>query len=281
MSDFADPLSSFAPVSTDEHPRRAASGSPGLLGRVGGVVSIVANTLMTGVLFLVLFAPPIVMAIVSVWAGVTGVRALWDGGQLLNHWQVGSLGSLLPSLNAASRLALFGVSFFATLFAMIVFMGGTFGRGWRHLFLVPGVLLAAPSLVVFVQSARMTGVLLTELGVARPTQMAVFAYLLLDALLLAFILTDVRPRRQNKTRRSSMRSSTASSRPRDRRLSESQPVEDETFATVPELPVVHFDLSSPFEVEAKSSAAVDESGPLVAIDEAKPEPEDAPTEVLV
>jgi hypothetical protein len=280
MSDFADPLSSFAPVSTDEHPHRGASRPPELLRRVGGVVSVVANTLMTGALFLVLFAPPIVMAFVSVWAGVTGVRALWDGGQLLNHWQVGSLGSLLPSLNAASRLALFGVSFFATLFAMIVFMGGTFGRGWRHLFLVPGVLLAAPSLVVFVQSARMTGVLLTELSVARPLQVTIFAYLLLDALLLAFIMTDVRPRRRrNKAWRASMRPSAANSRPRDRRRSKSQLAEGEMFTTVPELPVVRFDLSSPFEEKAKSPAAVEESAPSVAIDDAKPE--GAPSEALV
>ena len=200
MSDFADPLSPLAPVSTDVRPRQDAKRAKSLFGRLVNLLATIATALMTGVLFLVLFAPPIVMAVISIWAGVTGVRALWDGGQFLDHWQVGSLGTLLPSLNAASRLALFGVSFFAVLFALIVFMGGTFGRGWRQLFLLPGVVLAAPSLVVFVQGARLTGVLLTQLGVARPIQLVVFAYLLLDALILALLLTDVRPRRRrNKT----------------------------------------------------------------------------------
>lgn len=273
MSDFADPLSSFAPVRTDERPQQDATRPKGPVGYIGAAVSFVANTLMTGALFLVLFAPPIVMALVTVWAGVTGVRALWDGGQLLSQWQVGSVGTLLPSLNAASRLALIGVSFFATLFALIVFMGGSFGSGWRHLFLIPGVLLAAPSLVVFVQSARMTGVLLTQLGVAQPIQVLIFAYLLLDALLLSLIMTDVRPRRR---RSKSQRRATGASRPQTRQRSKSQPIEAET---PPELPVVHFDLSSPFEMEAKTAAEIAEPTSPVASGAA--ESKDAPSEVLV
>ncbi len=267
MSDFADPLSPFAPVSTDVLPRQDAKRAKSLPGRLVSLFATIATALMTGVLFLGLFAPPIVMAVVSIWAGVTGVRALWDGGQLLDHWQVGSLGTLLPSLNAASRLALFGVSFFAVLFALIVFMGGTFGRGWRQLFLVPGVILAAPSLVVFVQGARLTSVLMTQLGVARPIQLVVFAYLLLDALILALLMTDVRPRRsRNKTQRRPARNS----RPRDRHVRNSRPLDGETLERISELSVVPFDLSNPFELEAQSSVA-----PVEA------ESEDTRSEVLI
>ncbi|HEV8190824.1 MAG TPA: hypothetical protein VGP82_04980, partial [Ktedonobacterales bacterium] len=148
------------------------------------------------------------------------------------------------------RLALLGVSFFAVLFALIVFMGGTFGRGWRHFFLVPGVVLAAPSLVVFVQSARMTSALLTQLGLALPIQVLVFAYLFLDALLLSLLLTDVRPgRRKSKSKRLRARKSS----PRDRQLSNSRPRGGESSGSISELPVVRFELSSPFEVETKSS----------------------------
>jgi hypothetical protein len=230
---------------------------------------------MTGALFLLLFLPPLVMAVAGVWAAVTGLRSLWEAVQLLGSWQVGNVGTLLPSLNAASRLALLGVSFFAILFALIVFMGGTFGRGWRHLFLVPGVILTAPSLVVFVQSARLTSILLTQLGVARPLQVLGFAYLLLDALLLALLMTDVRPRRR---RRSKMQ------RLPQRDSRDSRPHDGEPLESVSRLPVEHFDLSSPFEeVEAKTSVAVVETQlpPTVTVTAVEAEPEDTRSEVTV
>ncbi len=238
MSDVADPLSSFAPASAEESPNEHLRRAKVLSAHLKAVPAATASSGLTAVLFLFLFLPPVVMAVVSVWAGVTGVRALWDAAQLLASWQIGSVGTLLPSLDAASRLALLGVSFFALLFALIVFMGGTFGRGWRHLFLVPAVILATPSLVVFVQSARMTSVLLSQLGVSHSIQVLGFVYLFLDALLLALLLTDARPRRHRMSRRS---------RPLRRR--ESRPLGGEASASenISELPYVRFSLSNPFD----------------------------------
>lgn len=251
MSDVAESLTSLAPQNTDEFPK---SRSQVLSTRLKAVPAATANTTLTAVLFLILFVPPVVMAIISVWAGITGVRALWQAVQLLESWQVGSVGTLLPSLDAASRLAMLGVSFFAVLFAFIVFMGGTFGRGWRHLFLIPAFVLAAPSLVVFVQSARMTSVLLTHLGVGQAIQIAIFAYLLVDALLLSFVLTDVSPRRRLRGRRAAARNSRSLGRDRTnsgRRPPISKPLDLERIS---ELPMVPFDLSSPFEVETPASS---------------------------
>ena len=271
MSDVADPLSSFAPADTSPTSQSHASRVKPRAPRNTPALAATGHGITTSVLFLVVFLPPIVMAVVSVWAAVTGLRSLWEGFQLLKTWQVGSIGTLLPSLDAASRLALFGVSFFAVLFGLIVFMGGTFGRGWRHLFLVPAVILIAPSLVIFVQSSRMTSAFLTQLGVPLPAQVLCFAYLVLDMLILSLMLTDARPRRHTvKARRRRVRSTAA----RVRRQRGSQPLRESASA---DLPYVRFDLSNPFDdtvtaepVKAEGAGAKD----------VEAEPDDARSEVM-
>src|SRR5690348_16070465 len=73
MSDFADPLSSVASVGTDEPPKRDVSRAKVLSRRLSGVPAATATTAMTGALFLLLFVPPLVMAVAGVWAAVTGL----------------------------------------------------------------------------------------------------------------------------------------------------------------------------------------------------------------
>lgn len=271
MSDVADTLSpSFGPEDTSQFPQSNASQVKSRVRRNSRALEATGHGILTSFLFLFLFLAPLVMLAVSVWAVVTGVRSLWEGVRLFESWQIGNVGSLLPSLDAASRLALFGVSFFAVLFGLIVFMGGTFGRGWRHLFLVPAVILIAPSLVIFVQSSRMTSELLTQFGVPQLAQLLLFAYLVLDAVVLALMLTDISPRRRrNKAQRRRARDMQA----RVSRLRDSKPLENQNIA---DFPFVPFDLSNPFEETV--SAAVVQTEPHEIPQESAAE---APTKVMV
>jgi hypothetical protein len=250
MSDSAETSSSPAPVGTSELGRRALSRSSVARTRGrGGVVGTVAGGLATALLFVLLFLPPAVLAVVSAWAAAVGIQALWAMAQLLQTWRVGDLLGQLPSLDAASRLALLGASFFAVIFALVVFLGGAFARGRRQLFLVLGVLLATPSLIIFVQSGRTAGVLLTELGLPLFAQVLLFAYLLLDALLIALLLTDARPRYRRGSRVAHRRGRFAPSRPLEAAKPEPRP----DVAVVEVVDVVEvMDVAEPGAEDARS-----------------------------
>src|SRR5579884_4078674 len=189
-----------------------------LAGRIGGLAAAgVANALVVA-----LFAPPAICLVAGVWALVSYVRSLYQIWGLFSHWQLDTVYQRLQATDLSARVGLASGAYFALLLALIVVVAGLLGRRWTRLFLLPGLLLALPAGLLFLVGAEAANVALTGgKGWQSVAASALFAYALCDAVALAALLADVRPRRR-------------------RRRQPSRPRPAVTPAPMPQLPLVRF-----------------------------------------
>jgi hypothetical protein len=148
------------------------------------------------------FAPPLLFLAAGVWSAVAYTRTLLSLLHLVGDWQFSTFFDRLAAARLAARVALASGAYFVLLFALIVLFAGLLGRRWRRLFLLPGLLLTLPAVVLF-----LAGVEAGAEGIAGrfglPPSLAgpfLTLYALLDALLLAAFLTDPRPHRRRRPR---------------------------------------------------------------------------------
>lgn len=166
-----------------------------LAGRLGGATSaVIANAAVA-----LLFLPPVAFLIVGMWGLIAYARALYAAWHLLTHWQLDAFFSYLSAVDFAARVGLTGGAYFALLLALIVVFAGLLTRGPRRLFLLPGIVLALPAAALFLFAAEATH----EAVAARlhlPAALAplLTAYALFDAVVLAALLLDPRPRRRRR-----------------------------------------------------------------------------------
>ena len=140
-----------------------------------------------------LLAAPLLALVGGVWAAVTEVRTIAAIWALARHQDYGAVFARLATLDTASRVAFLGVSFFALLFALMLLMAGLLGRRWGRLFIAPGLIFTAPTLVCYVVGWLWLTPVAARHGVSPLAQASLAAYMLFDAVVLAAALCDMRP----------------------------------------------------------------------------------------
>ena len=140
-----------------------------------------------------LLAAPLLALVGGVWAAVTEVRTIAAIWALARHQDYAAVFAHLATLDTASRVAFLGVSFFALLFALMLLMAGLLGRRWGRLFIAPGLVFTAPTLVCYVVGWLWLTPVAARHGVSPLAQASLAAYMLLDAVVLAAALCDMRP----------------------------------------------------------------------------------------
>lgn len=201
-----------------------------LLARMGDDMLSIAifSTAIVGII-----VPPVTLffsGLWSTWAYVTGVWALW---QEIKTWRIADIFTSLVAVDASGRFALTSVSYFALIFSFIVLFAGLLGRHWQHIFVVPGILLCATSVVVFTLAATLSfSVLATRWHLPGWLQYPLVGYVMLDALLLAVLLLDLRPSTRHK-------------RLARRQRRHEAPIEETALKRLTPLPLVRFGPSQP------------------------------------
>jgi len=166
--------------------RAKPSAIPRALGLLLGSVLLI-------VICVVLLAPPMLALVGGIWAAVTEVRVIAAIWMLARHQDYTAAFARLATLDAASRIAFLGVSFFALLFALMLLMAGLLGRRWARLFVAPGLLFTLPALLCYAVAWVWLAPVAARIGVGPLAQTSAAAYALLDAVVLAAALCDMRP----------------------------------------------------------------------------------------
>lgn len=161
--------------------------------RLRRLLALLLGSVLLLLVCVVLLAPPVVALAAGVWAAVTEVRAIAAIWTLAKAQQYGAVFAHLATLDAASRVAFLGVSFFALLFALMLLMSGLLGRRWARLFIAPGAIFTAPTLVLYFIGWLLITPVTNRMGVSPLFQTSVAVYALLDAIVLAAALCDMRP----------------------------------------------------------------------------------------
>lgn len=175
-----------------------------------------------------LILPPVLFFFSGLWNTWTYITGIWTLWHEVTAWRIADMFTSLVAVDTASRFALTSVSYFALVFSFMVLFAGLLGRRWQHIFVVPGILLCAPTSVIFTVAATLSfSVLAARLHLPEWLQYPLVGYVLLDALLLAALLLDLRP----ATRRNWLA--------RRRRRHEAA-LEAVSFTRPTPLPLVHF-----------------------------------------
>lgn len=158
----------------------------------------IGDTALSIVVFAVALAsllmPPALFLFSGLWSTVTYISGIWTLWHEVKTWRVTDILASLVAVDTSSRFAVAGVSYFAIIFSFIVLYAGLLGRRWQHIFLIPGIVLCAPSIVIFTFAATLSfSVLASHFHLASWLQYPLLGYALLDALLLAVLLLDLRP----------------------------------------------------------------------------------------
>ncbi|MGZ3681805.1 MAG: hypothetical protein ACXVDI_24860, partial [Ktedonobacterales bacterium] len=124
-----------------------------MLAQIGdAVLSVIIFTIALVGLIL----PPIIFFILGIWSTLTYVTGVWTLWHEVKAWRISDMFTSLVVVDTSSRFALTGVSYFALVFSFMVLFAGLLGRRWQHIFVVPGVLLCAPSIVIFTVAATLS-----------------------------------------------------------------------------------------------------------------------------
>lgn len=141
-----------------------------------------------------LVVPPVLFLFTGLWSTWTYITGVWTLWKEITAWRIADLFTSLVAVDTSSRFALTSVSYFALVFSFMVLFAGLLGRRWQHMFVVPGILLCAPSVVAFAFAATLSfSVLATRLYLPGWLQYPLVGYVIVDALLLAALLLDLRP----------------------------------------------------------------------------------------
>jgi hypothetical protein len=232
-------------------------------------LSAALSTAVAAATLAILFAPAIVFAVAGCWAVFTFANTLYTVWRLLEHWQLAEVFARLDIFDAADRVAVASAGYFALFFALVVLFAGLLGRRGQRLFLLPGLLFVIPSTALFGMGARLTGEeLAARWGFSSLLLTALTLYALLDAIVLAAYLTDLRPRRRGRAVRRGGRQSDRPALKHD-----SAPLAVVRFGPSAPLAAVHTAVESVPESVSDEAAPPADSVPFVV--------SKAPTEALL
>lgn len=221
------------------------------------ILGDIAAWAVVALVLILLFAPAAAFLVSGGWAVVTYIAAAITLYHLVVSSSLAGLLDALRTLDLAGRVAVTSASYYALLAALVVLVAGLAGRRWRRLFLFPGIMLTLPSALIFYFGLRMT---LDAVSSVRPLSLAaqtgITLYLLLDAVLLAAFLVDLRPTSRHARRRNRHRYERVelSEYDEERRLSASLPLVRFGHITAPL--AAGPDLDSSFDPDEAETAIV-------------------------
>src|SRR5579883_2967640 len=163
-----------------------------------GAEFLILAAMLAIVLFLLL---PLLLALVAGSVGsVTCLLALVGAWQSFQAAHYPAIANDFPTIENSAKIAFAGISYLALLFALNVLIAGLLGHRRQHLYLIPGLLLTFPALVLFTISATL--IIRMASGITGQPELPFalfFGYAGVVAVVLALLLTDLRA----KTRRAS------------------------------------------------------------------------------
>jgi hypothetical protein len=176
--------------------RAAAVAVLRLLGRTGRTLATIAAT---GITFVVLAGPAVLLLGAGAWAGVTYVRTLHALIDLVQQYQIPAALDRLDAVNVSAGVAFLSAGYYAVLFSTMVLVAGLLAHSWRRILLLLGLLLIVPSVLFFGVGALLTRDGITaRLALPSLAWVAVTLYALVDAVLLGTVLVDPHPRRRRR-----------------------------------------------------------------------------------
>jgi hypothetical protein len=153
----------------------------------------VVNGVVAGVALLGVLGPAVILLVALSWGVVTYVRTVALLVDIVHARDFAALGPQLHELNLAARLALLSAGYFALVFSLIVVYAGVLAGRRRRVALIPGLLLAIPSLAAYLLGAVLSSVSVNaETGIPIAAQAVFFLYVLFDAIALGALLADTR-----------------------------------------------------------------------------------------
>lgn len=143
--------------------------------------------------------PPAVFFISGLWGSITFVSSVVTLWREISTWRLADMFTSLATVDTSGGFALAGVSYFALIFSFIVLFGGLLGHRWQRIFVMPGILLCAPSVIIFTFAATLSfSVIASRLLLPKWLEYPLIGYALLNALMLAVMLLDLRPSRRHR-----------------------------------------------------------------------------------
>ncbi len=174
-----------------------------------------------------LLLPPLIFLVSGLWNTVAYINGVWTLWHEVKSWRIADMFTTLGAVDTSFRFAVAGVSYFALILSFIVLLAGLLGRRRQRMFLLPGLLLCAPIVVIFILATMLSfSVLATRYDLAGWVQYPLISFVLVNALVLAALLLDLRP----STRRRWLA----------RHMHRRETIVDEVGASSAPLPVVRF-----------------------------------------
>lgn len=152
--------------------------------------ALITTAIVAGLVVVVV--PPIALVVGALVAAVIGVPSLVGALQQLLGGQVEQLPPYLATLDTATRVILVAVGFFALTYALVALFGGIAARGWRRLYLAPGLLLAVATMFCTASAVRLLVDAAMWQGIPPAVSLPLTGYVVADAIALAALLTDTR-----------------------------------------------------------------------------------------
>ncbi len=193
-----------------------------------------------------LLLPPLIFLVSGLWNTVAYISGVWTLWHEVKSWRIADMFTTLGAVDTSLRFAVAGVSYFALILSFIVLLAGLLGRRRQRVFLLPGLLLCAPIVVIFIFATMLSfSVLATRFHLTAWTQYPLVSFVLLNALVLAALLLDLRPspRRRWLVRRMHRREAVVD-------------VDESTVSSKP-LPVIRFGPAQP-SLESGSADTITE-----------------------
>jgi hypothetical protein len=164
-------------------------------GRLRRALSALGGGVVVYGLAVALLVPPLVFLAAGLWSAVAYARTVFSLWDLFKNGQLQAFLDGLGGVELPMRLALASGAYFALLFALIVICSGLLARGWRLLFLAPGLLVAMlAALILVLDTQAAFGQFTMTLNVSSPLAPLATCYAIVDLAVLAALLTDLRPR---------------------------------------------------------------------------------------
>lgn len=138
---------------------------------------------------LLLIFPSVVVLVAALWAAGVALGALLTLVRHVITLQFAEAASEFPSLDAAGRIVLASVGYFALLFALRSLARGLGAHGWDRLQLVPGLLVALPSAWLFIAGVELAAGVAPLSSVPADLWRLVVIALLIHAIALAVVTT--------------------------------------------------------------------------------------------
>jgi uncharacterized membrane protein len=146
------------------------------------------------VIVVTLYAPPILALIAGGMACVSCLFWLFQMRQAYGAGQYDLILSDLPALSSAAKIAFASLAYLALLYGFTVLISGMIGHRRQHFYVVPGIMLSFPALVVFTIAAYLLiRALASDTDWGTLPFVILFSYIGIDAAALGLLVTDLRP----------------------------------------------------------------------------------------